>query len=398
MKPRRLATILCLLLTPVCASAADQITKEKFESEGKSRTYYIFVPPSVKPGTAVPLVVLLHGSGRNGLTLVEKWKDLANQEGFIVVGPDASHPSGWRMPEDAPEFIYELAEMLIKKYPVAPSRIYLFGHSAGAVMALNLAMFESTYFAAVAVHAGAWRSEKELSFLDAAKRKIPIKLMVGDRDSFFPVDAVNKTADVLKAGGFPIEVSILKNHTHWYYDRAPEINRDLWQFLKQHVLTEERRHVSRAFNSGTTDLNAIARQLNDHRMRASDLLQRFYATETQLEKKDFLKEKAAVTEAAREQIQILTETAKALRDAAAVADATSKIKIASRFQQYFSLLGRAATLRADSAEHLRTRSELLLSSEDWNSIVIKRDELSKKADQLNQEADDLERQADQLIQ
>lgn len=398
MKPRRLATILCLLLTPLCVSAADPITKEKFQSQGKSRTYYIFVPPSVKPGTEVPLLVLLHGSGRNGLTLVEKWKDLANQEGFVVVGPDASDSSGWRMPEDAPEFIYELAEMLIKKYPIATNRIYLFGHSAGAVMALNLAMFESTYFAAVAVHAGSWRSEKEFSFLDAATRKTPIKIIVGDRDSFFPVKSVNNTAEALKSSGFPIEVLILKNHTHFYYDIASEINRDSWQFLKQHVLTSERRHVTRAFNSGSTDLNAVAKQLNILSTRANDLLERFYASETQLQTKDFVKEKTAVMEVARSQSQILKETAKVLRDAAAVADTTSQTKIAPRFQEYFSLLARSATLRADSAEHLLTRSELLLSTEDWNSVVNRRGELGRKAEQLNQEAEDLERRAKELIQ
>ena len=398
MKTQKLATILCLLLTPLCVSAAEQITKEKFESDGKTRSYYIFVPPSVKPGTAVPLLVLLHGSGRNGLTLVEKWKDLANEEGFIVVGPDASDASGWRMPDDAPEFIYELAEMLIKKYPIATNRIYLFGHSAGAVMALNLAMFESTYFAAVALHAGSWRSEKEFSFLDAATRKTPIKIIVGDRDSFFPVNSVNKTAEALKSSGFPIEVSIIKNHTHFYYDRAPEFNRDLWQFLKQHVLADERRHVTRAFNTGSTDLNAVAKQLNVLNTRANELLDRFYASENQLQEKDLVKEKAAVGEIANSQVQILKETAKALRDAAAVADATSQKKLAARFQQYFTLLARSATLRADAAEHFRTRSELLLSTEDWNSVVNKRSELGRKAEQLNQEAEDLERQAKQLIQ
>lgn len=379
-------------------SSAEQITKQKFESGGKSRTYYIFVPPSVKPERTVPLLILLHGSGRNGLSLVEKWKDLADQEGFIVVGPDAFDASGWRMPEDGPEFIYELAEMLIKKYSIDTNRIYLFGHSAGAVMALNLAMFESTYFAAVAVHAGSWRSDREFTFLSAATRKIPIKIIVGDRDSFFSVDSVNKTAEALKSEGFAIDVSILKNHTHWYYDIAGEINRDSWQFLKQHELTNERRHVPRTFKSGSTDLNAVAKQFNALRSRAIDLLDRFYVTDNQLQTMDFVKERAAVIEIARRQIQILTDSAKAFRDAGAVADATSRIKVATHFQQYFSLLAQAATKHADSTELLRTRSEVLLLDEELNSVVTKRNELSKKADQLNREAEDLERRASQLVQ
>lgn len=395
MKPRTFAIIVCLLFIRFCVCAAEQITRQKFESGGKSRTYYILVPPSVKPDTKVPLVILLHGSGRNGLSLVEKWKDLAHQEGFIVVGPDASDTSGWRMPEDAPEFIYELAEMLIKRYPIATNRIYLFGHSAGAVMSLNLAMLESKYFAAVAVHAGSWRSENEFTLLDTATRKIPIKITVGDRDSFFSVDSVKKTAEALKSSGFAIEVLILKNHTHWYYDVASEINRDSWEFLKQHALTDERRHVPRTFK---TDLNAVASQFNVLRSRAIDLLDRFYASESQLQTSDFVKEKAAVIEIARKQIQFLTDSAKAFREAGAVADATSRMKIATHFQEYFSLLAQAAAMHADSAELLRTRSELLLSDDEVNSVLIKRNELGRKADQLNREAEGLERRAAQLVQ
>ena len=149
----KLALLLLILLLPASVTADEKISKEKFDLQGKNRTYYLFVPASAKTAPVVSLVVLLHGSGRNGLSLVEKWKDLASKEGFIIVGPDASNNEGWRMPEDAPEFIYELVEMLVPKYSVEPHHIYLFGHSAGAVLALNLAMLESEYFAAVAVHA-----------------------------------------------------------------------------------------------------------------------------------------------------------------------------------------------------------------------------------------------------
>lgn len=59
--------------------------------EERHRTMHYFksldiVPASVKPGTPVPLLITLHGSSRNGLSLVEKWKELADKEGFIVVG------------------------------------------------------------------------------------------------------------------------------------------------------------------------------------------------------------------------------------------------------------------------------------------------------------------------
>ena len=392
-----LTLMLSLFVSALSVSAANLITKEKFKSEGKDRTYYIFVPASLKPTAPVPLLITLHGSGRNGLSLVEKWKDLADKEGFIVVGPDASNSSGWRMPEDGPEFIYDLAEMLIKKYPIAADRVYLFGHSAGAVFALNLAMFESEYFAGVAFHAGAWRSETEFKFPEVATRKTPIKIIVGDRDPSFPLKDVRRTEAALKASGFSVVVSIMKNHDHWYYDKAPEINRDAWQFLQQNALTSERRHMTRVFNSAAKNVNDATKRINVLRLRANELIERFYASEEEMRGKDYIKDKSLLTEVARRQIQTLTEAVKALRDAATEADQASQLKIAENYKEYFSMLARSAIMRAESVELLRTRAELLLSSEDANSIVIKRSDLVKKAEALTRAAEDLEKRAEQLV-
>jgi poly(3-hydroxybutyrate) depolymerase len=134
--------LFCILLAlPMLLSqarAADRITKETIESQGKKRTYYLMVPDSAKSSASAPLIVLLHGSGRNGLSLMEKWKELASSEGVIIAGPDSRDSQGWQIPADGPGFIYDLVEALKTKYPINPRRVYLFGHSAGAVFALNL--------------------------------------------------------------------------------------------------------------------------------------------------------------------------------------------------------------------------------------------------------------------
>jgi poly(3-hydroxybutyrate) depolymerase len=97
MSLRSLAWVfLALLLLSAPARADEKITKESLESRGGKRTYYLFVPASAK--APAPLVVLLHGSGHNGLSLMEKWKDLAEREGLLLAGPDSSDPRGWRIP------------------------------------------------------------------------------------------------------------------------------------------------------------------------------------------------------------------------------------------------------------------------------------------------------------
>ena len=115
-----------------------KITKEKLKSQNKERAYYLFVPDGLDRSKPAPLLVMLHGAGRTVEMLVEKWKDLAKKEGIVLVGPDASG-SQWNVPDDAPEPIYDLVEYLKTKYPINPRRVYLFGHSAGAVLSLGAA-------------------------------------------------------------------------------------------------------------------------------------------------------------------------------------------------------------------------------------------------------------------
>src|SRR4030095_490433 len=122
-------TLLVVLLFSSSAAAADKISKETLNANGKKRTYYLFAPSSIKSGSGVPLIILLHGSGRNGQSLVEKWKDLATEKSFVVVGPDAINSQTWSTTEDGPDFLRQLIEAVSSKYPINPRRVYLFGHS-----------------------------------------------------------------------------------------------------------------------------------------------------------------------------------------------------------------------------------------------------------------------------
>ena len=229
-------TLLLLLISCSPAVAKDDITKELITSGGKTRAYYLYVPSTVKQ--PAPLIVMLHGSNRTGVTLVEKWKDYAKKEGIIIAGPDASNLKGWGWPQDGPDFLHDLVEELKSKYPVNARRVYLFGHSAGAIFALQMGLMESQYFAATAVHAGALPQD-DMNLLDLAKRKIPFSIQVGDSDEFFPLKAVRATRDALKDKGFTVDLIEIPNHDHWYYDKAAQFNQTAWEFLKKYELDKD---------------------------------------------------------------------------------------------------------------------------------------------------------------
>jgi predicted esterase len=245
MKLHIALTLLLLSSSPVFAK--DDITKELITSNGKARAYYLYVPSTIKAETPAPLIIMLHGSNRTGVTLVEKWKDYAKKEGIIIAGPDATNLSGWGSPQDGPDFLHELVEELKSKYPINPRRVYLFGHSAGGSFSIHMALMESEYFAAVALHAGALVQE-DMQLIGLAKRKIPISIQVGDSDEFVPLKIARTTRDALKEAGIPVDLIEIPNHDHWYYDKAAKFNQTAWEFLKKYELDAEPRYQKYKWN------------------------------------------------------------------------------------------------------------------------------------------------------
>jgi poly(3-hydroxybutyrate) depolymerase len=224
--------LLCVFLSALPASAKNKIAKLSFDFSGNSRVLYMVVPEKQGP---MPLVVLLHGSGRNGQVMAQAWKDLAEREGFIVVAPDAFNSAGWGSVVDPPEFFRAVVDQVKAIHPVDESRIYLFGHSAGAAYALFLAIMDSDLFAATAIHAGSLQANPEGLF-EQADRKMPIAIWVGDSDPNFPVDTVMATKRLYDSNGYHVELSVIPNHDHNYYVISDEINWKAWSFLKKFQL------------------------------------------------------------------------------------------------------------------------------------------------------------------
>jgi TonB family protein len=226
---------LLLALVSAAAFAGDKVEKQTITFEGKERVYYTFAPEKIaatpgKLATPVPMLLLLHGSGRDGMSQIEQWQALAEQEGLVLVAPDSLNSREWSMGVDGPEFLHEVAEAVRGKYPIDGKRIYLFGHSAGAVFALYMSVMESQYFAAAALHAGAM-GEDFYPYLDLAKRKLPLAIWVGTEDPYFSLTQVRNTQSELQKHGFNVQVFEMKGHDHNYYAVAKDLNPKIWSFL-----------------------------------------------------------------------------------------------------------------------------------------------------------------------
>ena len=135
---------------------ADRPLRISIRSAQRLRDYYLFIPGSIAPDMPAPVLLLLHGSYSTPLDVLPQWTEVAERGGIILVAPKSFADYGWRIHDDPPALLRDVVDDLAARRPIDRRRLYLFGHSAGAVHALTLGLLESQYFAAVAVHAGAW--------------------------------------------------------------------------------------------------------------------------------------------------------------------------------------------------------------------------------------------------
>lgn len=220
-----------LLLAPVVAAASN--AKSRSAQCGNVKQTYLYFSPSEISN--LPAVVLLHGAGDQPANMLNAWKAFAVNKKIVLLAPNL--PRDPKFEEAAPQVFRCVVEDAKRIASIDPSRVYIFGNSMGGYLAYDGAMFESEYFAAVAVHA--MRIADDYAWIvDRARRKTPIAIYIGDHDQFFSQESVRKTRDLLLKSGFPVHYVELSRHDHNYYDVSDQINEDAWDFLKQFRLPQ----------------------------------------------------------------------------------------------------------------------------------------------------------------
>ena len=386
-------TIALIWLIGSCAHQAfattPDVIHDTITSGGQKRSYYLFVPDTGK--APAPLVVLLHGSGHNGRSLIDKWQDLAEKEGVIIAGPDSADPSAWVLGKDGPDFLHDLVEALKSKHPVNPRRVYLFGHSGGAVFGLVMSTVASEYFAAVAVHAGAFRSKTEIEMIANAKRKIPISIWVGTSDPFFSLREVRATRDAFAAKDIVVQVNEIPGHDHNYYGMAGSINASVWEFLKQVELPAEPKYSAFGVKQDTARANKLIAEINSLTKTAQALAEQAEAKDNDFVGKEFVKDRAQLKAIALEQAKLFNDSAAAWRNAALNAELASSLSV-GRGREHLNLFAEYNRKCAEMIDAMRERAEAFLADEPLEVITTKRAEARKRANNLRLQIDELEKE------
>lgn len=135
------------------------------KSGGTDRTFAIRVPKAYDGTKALPLVVILHGWTMSG-PLAEQYTrmgEVAEKEGFVLAAPDGlGDAKGWnagfldlsgRHQDDA-AFVAEVIDRTAKEVGVDRDRVYVAGHSNGAMLANLVGARYPDRVAAIGVVAG----------------------------------------------------------------------------------------------------------------------------------------------------------------------------------------------------------------------------------------------------
>jgi polyhydroxybutyrate depolymerase len=162
--------------------------------DGQLRTYRVFVPTTLEPGSRPPLVLVLGGVGNSAENMVSatEFDRQASVGNFIAAYPQGLDltwnagfccASGTTSGVDDVAFLSQLIDRLVSENDAHPERVYVTGVSAGAMMAYRLACELPGQIAGVGSVAGAM-------VLDRCQpdRGVPVIEIHGTEDQLVPYE------------------------------------------------------------------------------------------------------------------------------------------------------------------------------------------------------------------
>jgi predicted peptidase len=188
-----------------------------FKETNENMKYGVFVSSKVAKDKKNPLIVTLHGLGMGPeIMLRGKAIDLAEEGGYILVGPMGYNVQGWygspvismggpgkqapaapaNLAELSEEDVMNVLEMVRKEFNVDDKRIYLMGHSMGGAGTLFLGTKYASIWAAIgSIAPAAFMMQPAIL---APAKNLPVILVQGDADTIVPPATARRWADKMK--------------------------------------------------------------------------------------------------------------------------------------------------------------------------------------------------------
>jgi predicted esterase len=254
-----------------------QMRSYLFKDTNENLQYAVFVSSKVSKDKKAPLIVTLHGLGMGpAIMFGSKALDLAEEGGYILVGPMGYNVRGWygismkgfgppkqpnsaesnqsganpapkpkpslfSDPNDPPNLnelsekdVMNVLEMVRKEFNIDEHRIYLMGHSMGGAGTLYLGVKYPSIWAALAPIAPAAFTLNPDSLKTIPS--MPVIIVHGDADEMVPVANTRRWVDKLKELNMTYEYNEMPGVSH-----GPIIEQALpsvYAFFSKHIKQE----------------------------------------------------------------------------------------------------------------------------------------------------------------
>jgi len=188
--------------------------------------FSLYVPETWDGGTAMPLVVVLHGGSGHGRDFLWSWLRDGRSRGVLVAAPTARDRTwsimGGEDVDAAP--LAAMVESVASRYPVDRSRVLLTGMSDGGTYALLCGLGEGMPFTHLAPVCGVLHPFLLANGGIGRARGKPIYQVNGALDWMFPVQAAWMARDTLTAAGARLVYREIEDLSHTYpRDENPRI-------------------------------------------------------------------------------------------------------------------------------------------------------------------------------
>lgn len=199
--------------------------------------YRVYVPKAYSPAKGAPLVIALHGLGGNEDSFFDQYSklppQLAEKHGFLLAAPHGFRVDGFygstimgggdaaarRRVEYSEKDVMEVLRLMKATYKVDESRIYLIGHSMGAIGTWALGAKYPDIWAALVPFSGTGSPA-----LAERMKAIPQLVVHGDNDNTVNVRGSRTMVAALKKAG--AEVTYLEipggSHTDMVVPNLPK--------------------------------------------------------------------------------------------------------------------------------------------------------------------------------
>ena len=229
-----------------------QQRKYHFAATNEDISYVLYVSSKVTKDKKNPLIVALHGMGGDGNFLVrDRLVDLAEDGGYIVVGPLGYNVTGWygspviamggrpieppNLAELSEKDVLTVLDMMRKEFNIDDKRTYLLGHSMGGAGTLFLgSKYPSNWAAIASIAPAAFLMQNDRKdYLGKIKNaNLPVMIVQGDKDTVVPPVNTRTWVDTMKETGMKYEYKELPGGDHGTVisDGMP----DIFKFFADH--------------------------------------------------------------------------------------------------------------------------------------------------------------------